>query len=376
MKQILFTTCLRLCFMLPLLPWFTFRATAQQIVVDLAPIDGMAINPDNVFNYQVQSPKSVSVQVRGTIRYRNSGLSLSYSFNCQLHQGINVFNTGGINPQWQFSSPALRELFFTYKMLPEGTYEYCVSVIPAVVLPENGTGAFDECLYHRAGDLFLINLVDPENEAKQKDFNPPLSWIANYSFSNELTYRIRVAEIREGQNPVNAVMRNQPVYDEKNLMQNSIVYPVYAKPLEANKPYAWTVDAYYKGILLGGSETWKFIIPDDTLLTAKKVTRSYIDIKREAGINKLSALGIFNLKYVLDDARKDELYLEIVDVDDKKIDVKPSKLKAAYGDNRYTLNLADSCHLKHRQYYNMNIGTKTGHNYRLFFQYLNPDFQN
>jgi hypothetical protein len=362
----------KLALMLALIP---MMARAQQnIIINMAAIDGIAITPDNVLGYQVQSSGSVSVQVKGTIRYRNSGQNISYSFSCSLKSGLNTFSVDAEHPQWQFSSPALRELFLTYKILPEGTVEYCVNITPATVVKENPSSVFDECLYHRAGDIFLINLVDPEDKAKLHEFNPMLSWIANYSFASQLTYRIRVAQIKQGQNAVNAVMRNQPVYDESNLMQNSIIYPVYAKPLEINVPYAWTVDAYYKGILLGGAESWQFIICDSTAPVVKG-NRSYIDVKRENGANRLFALGSLKLKYVLDEAQSDVLDLEITDEQNKKCQFNPDKLTAKYGDNRYELDLMGTGSFKHKSQYFLNIKTKTGHEYKLPFQYLNPEYK-
>ena len=67
---------------------FSYTAYAQQgLIINLAPIDGIDITPDNIFNFQVQSGVSgaLSATVNGTIRYRNSNLSLSYSFKCTLH---------------------------------------------------------------------------------------------------------------------------------------------------------------------------------------------------------------------------------------------------------------------------------------------------
>jgi hypothetical protein len=348
----------------------------QNIIINMAPIDGIALTPDNIFNYQVHASAAGTVAVTGTIRYRNSSLSLSYSFQCSLAPGLNTISQDVVHPKWQFSSGALQELFLRYKVLPEGVFEYCVTITAGTAPKEHVQEGFEECLYHRSADLFLINLIDPPNKDSLKEYHPMLSWIANYSFSTELSYRIRVAEIKQGQNAVNAILRNQPVYSENNLVQNTAVYPVYAKPLAANQPYAWAVDAYYKGILLGGSETWQFIIPDDTLPPTKKTTRSYVDIKRETGINKLLALGTLKLKYVLDDANKDELYLEIVNDKDQKIQLAPNKLIANYGDNRYVLNLADSSSLKHKEHYSLKITTKTRHSYKLSFEYLNPDFLN
>lgn len=353
---------------------FPLSAGAQQIMINMAPIDGMPLVPANVFGYTIQSSVTGTAQVKGTLRYRNSGLSFSYTFNYQLQAGMNTIDRGLVTPQWQFSSSSLRELFFTHNTLPEGTYEYCVTVSPVSVLPEAPVTSFDECLFHRADGVFLINLVDPPNNAKIQEFNPALSWVANYSFSSELHYRIRIAEVKQGQNAVNAVMRNQPVYSEKNLVQNNIIYPVYAKPLEKNKYYAWTVDAYFRDILLGGAETWQFIIPEDTIKTAYPAVRSYIDIKRETGVGQIYILGELKLKYILDKVKKDVLDLQLLDENDQAIALKPAMLAATYGDNRYELNLKDNSNLKHLGNYKLVVSSQTGERYTLPFRYLNPEY--
>ncbi len=344
----------------------------MNVIINMATIDGIALTPDNILNYQIQSSAAGKVQINGAIRYRTSGLTISYSFPFALRQGMNTLTLDEAHPQWQFSSSALQELFLNYKILPEGTFEYCVTVTPANGTKDNNS-LNRECLYHRATDIFLINLIYPEDKARLKEFNPMLSWVANYSFSSELTYRVRVAEIKQGQNAVNAIMRNQPMYDEKNLLSNSIVYPVYAKPLDTNKWYAWTVDAYYKDVLLGGAEAWRFIIPD-SIPPEMKGNRSYIDIKRENGSEKLNVLGELKLKYVLNKYRVDTLKLQLTNNNNEPVAIKPAVLNARYGDNRYILNLKESSNLKHLNNYRLTIITKTGESYSLPFKYMDPEY--
>lgn len=351
----------------------TPAACQSKTIVNMAPIDGATITPANIFGYYIQSAITGNMTIKGTIVYRNSNMRLSYIFNLMLVDGLNKIDKELISPQWQFSTSSLRELFFNYNTLPSGTFEYCVSISPVNSSVETNKDGSEECLYHRANDMFLINLVDPEDKATLKEYNPMLVWIANYSFSNELTYRIRVAEMKQGQNSVNAVMRNQPVYEESNLMRNSIVYPIYAKPLISSQPYAWTVDAYYKDILLGGSETWQFIIADSLLVNGKS-NRSYIDIKRESGHVQLTAIGDLKLKYLLDDASKDNLSLELLNDKGKKCSFTQNNLTAVYGDNRYVLDFTKDATLKHKGVYTLKINTLTKHEYKLRFQFINPLF--
>ena len=350
-------------------------AAQQQIIINLAPIDGIPLTPDNAFNYQLHVSQATQAVINGTVRFRGSGLYMSYTLHCSLKQGLNQIKDDANGVQWQFSSPSLQQIFLNYKTLPEGTYEYCVTVTTVAGGIENQNGKFEECLYHRAEDVFLINLIDPENNAKLKEYNPLLTWIANYSFSNELTYRIRVAEIKKGQNPSTAVLRNQPVYDENNLTQNSILYPIYAKPLVANQPYAWTVDAYFNNILLGSSETWQFIIPNDTLQPIAIDTRSYIDISRENGIDHLFILGKIKLKYILEDAKSDNLSLELINEKNLAIKISPDNFTAKFGDNRYVIDLTPY-NLKDQAMYTLKINTKTKHEFKLPFKFLNPEKSN
>src|SRR6201985_2653172 len=294
---------LRLLLIMPLLLLQLQAARAQEVFVNLAQVDGLDITPDNILNFQILSRMKAATHalINGSIQYRNSTMSIRYQFECNLQPGANMVSMLAANPHYTYSHPALRELFEQYKKLPEGIYQYCVSVKPNYSAGESVNNAETECVYHKSTDVFLINLIDPDNNAKIYEYNPMLSWTVNYPFASQLQYRLRVAPVNKGQNAVAAITRNNPVYDEKNLIQMSQIYPVYAKPLVLNQLYAWTVDAYYKGILLGGAETWQFTIIQDSLLTGIPKDPSYIDLGKESGFYNLYAPGILKIKYDLKD---------------------------------------------------------------------------
>jgi len=356
-----------------LLSCLPFTTTAQQITLNMAPIENSAITPGNIFGYIMHCSKSTKVTVRGNLRYKQTNQSITYTFDYLLSEGLNVINRNAISPSWHYSSPALRELFNDYNILPAGMFEYCVTVAPANTVAETNVNLAEECIYYRGDDYFVINLVDPNDKAVLKEYNPTLTWIATFPTPSSLTYRLKLTEIKQGQTAVNSIVRNQLHYDEKNLISNSLVYPVSARPLIANQPYAWTVDAYYKDVLLGGAETWQFII-SDSVTNAGNIDQSYVDIKRESGEVLLTAVGRLKMKYVLDDAKSDSLLMRIVDEANREKKLTPDKLTAIYGDNRYTVDFTESANLKHKHKYMMIITTKTGHEYKLLVQYLNPSF--
>lgn len=353
-----------------------FSVHAQSVIVDLGLLDGTEINAKNVFDFRIINNGSYSgtAVVTGSLRYRNSPLQFSYSFTTTLHSGVNSFNKDIVgSPSWNFSSSALRELFFNYNKLPEGTYEYCVRVKLNGTNPENPLDdAVDGCTYYTINDIFLINLVDPEDDAKIYELYPMFSWVVNYPFASELTYRIRVAELKKGQNKQNAITRNNPVYQDKNVLTTGITYPITARPLEKFQPYVWTVDAYYKGILLGGAEVWKFTIIEDTLFKIIPKNQPYIELNREQGGTAYYAVGSLKLKYLENEVVSDTLHYSLTDEKGKEIRMKDPVWAVSRGENRTVITFQDVVNLKHLKNYNFSVTNSKGRTYTVRFKYVNP----
>ena len=346
----------------------------QTMIVNLVLLDGLELTPNNVFNYQIQnnSNKAEDVIVTGTIRYKGSDMHANYHFNHRLVPGNNRLSVDMVrSPQWQFSSNALKELFLQYGKLPQGTYEYCVSVSLASTQGEQASDIpASDCIYQTVNDLFLINLVDPEDEAEIYEHYPVLSWVVNYPFASALTYKVRVSERKDGQNKEQAITRNNPIYTEKNAFQTSLVYPVTAKPLQVGQPYVWTVDAYYKGILLGGAAPWQFTIIEDSLLKSIPVTQSYYAFEEHYAETRVYAIGTLKLKYTAD-KMNDTLEVHIYDQKDKEISTPYSKLSLKNGVNKLDLVFQDKVSLKHNKKYKALIRLG-GKNYEVPFLYINP----
>lgn len=347
------------------------------ILVNLAQLDGIDLTPDNLFNFQIQSGynRSTKAMITGTIKYRmHPEWSVSYEFTYTLQPGMNMISRDFVSPHFHYASSSLRELFEQYKKLPEGIYEYCVQVQPDYQSHELSTATFSQCIYHREASIFLINLINPEDKAKVYNYYPVLSWMVNYPIPSALSYRIKLTKIKQGQNTEIAVKRNPAEYDEKGLSSFSKMYPIYATPLVANQPYAWTVYAYYKDILLGEAQPWQFTIVEDSLIKGVPRDPSYVDIRRESGRYQLFAPGVLKLKYILDERKQDSLTLTLLTKNEKEVKLKENVLHAVNGDNRYILNFKDNHPLKHLQRYTLLIQAQSGAVYRITFQYINPDY--
>ena len=350
---------------------------AQQLIVNMAPTEGVSLTPDNVLSFQVQSTFSASTNatISGDLHYKATNLYWHYTFTQLLHPGLNTINVNPLAIQWTFSSSAFRELFMDYKKLPEGTYEYCVSAIPTSSTGEPYPIAEGkECSIQQSNDLFLINLISPDNDAKLYEYYPLFSWVVNYPFASLLTYKIRVAKIVNGQTVENAIARNNAVYQESKLPQTFINYPVSGTPLVAFQPYAWTIDAYYKDILLGGAAPWKFTIIEDSVQKTLPHESYFVDIKNEQRATNYYAVGCIKLKYVLEDHLTEELKISLLNKDGKQIQLPQAVLQMKLGDNRCVIELKDKVSLKHLGVYTLQIVDAMGQVYQLPFKYVNPDF--
>ncbi|XZF15211.1 hypothetical protein ACTHGU_03670 [Chitinophagaceae bacterium MMS25-I14] len=350
----------------------------QNMVVNLDLLDGVELTPANMFSFQVinNSGGSQSAVFTGSVRYRGSNLRMGYTFHATLSPGMNTLSRDrATSLTWSFSDPALKDLFTNYSKLPEGNYEYCVSLKPGSPGSESQPPPVAEgCVYNQSKDLFLINLVDPENKAKLYEQYPMLSWAVTSPLAGSLTYRVRVAELKKGQNGVNAITRNPPMYEERNVTGNSIQYPVTAKPLEKWQPYVWTVDAYYKGLLLGGAETWQFMIVDDSTLKGLPHESYFVDVRKEKNAAVYYAVGKLKLKYVLDEKLQDVLTVSLTDKSGNTIKLKEKTLAAVEGDNRYVIDLQEEASLTHLGSYQFTITNTKGEQFVLPVKYVNPDY--
>lgn len=351
------------------------RAQGTSLVVNLARIDGVELNPENVFNYEIlnNTGSSKDVAIQGSIHYRNSALKASYNLNIRLQPGNNLIGKErGSSAAWTFSDNGLKELFKDYGKLPQGTYEYCVTVSLKTINPEYDAGEpISECIYQTVNDIFLINLIEPENNAKLYELNPMFSWVVNYPFASQLSYRIRITPVKEGQNNENAINRNNPIYQDNQVMSTSMIYPATAKSLEKFQPYAWTVDAYYKGILLGGAEAWRFTIIEDSLLKEYNAEQSYYDFVGHYGESRITAIGEIKLKY-LSDMMNDSLQVKIIDEQNTPVKVPQSIIGMHNGDNYFIIPIYEKVKLGHGRNYNLQLMNKDKKVFVVPFKYLNP----
>ena len=352
-------------------------AQAGMIFSNMALLEGVALQPENVLSYSIvnNSGKAVSTRIKGTLSLKSKPIRIQYEFTKLLYPGSNTLSEAekrGIT--WTTNEPSLKQLFLTHGRLPQGTFEYCVDLQPLGTGSEQGIPeAESSCIYYTQDDLFSINLVDPEDKATLYEPYPAFSWITSYPFASELTYRIRVAEQKPGQNPANAIARNNPMWQDNQVSATTAIYPIAGRPLEYGQPYVWTVDAYYRGLLLGGAETWRFVLVEDSSIKELPRESYYIDIREEKGGSGTYVVGKIRLKYYLREARQDSLTLRCKRDDGREVSF-PNTLSVQEGHNQFEIDLVNLNDMRHLRKYRLYVSDGSGNTYHLEFRYLNPDF--
>ncbi|MDI9320442.1 MAG: hypothetical protein QM530_08230, partial [Phycisphaerales bacterium] len=135
--------------------------------------------------------------------------------------------------------------------------------------------------------------------------------------------------------------------------------------------YVWTVDAYYKGILLGGAEVWKFTIVEDSELVAVPKEQSYYEFEKHQGDTRLYAVGNLKLKYI-SDLNADTLSAKIINASGETVGPKNNQYPMILGDNRIVFEIYDKINLKHKEKYTLLLTRRDQKTFPVPFTYINP----
>lgn len=157
-----------------------------------------------------------------------------------------LINTAGYT-DWQTESmdENLRQQTNRTGMFPEGTYEVIVTIknLWGTVLVQD-VSAFFTIAHPEPPEL--IYPIDSEEIYSEY---PIFQWIPpNIPAGISIVYTLRIVELMTGQTPDMALASNYPHFENFNIIDTNFEYPIDAFPLEANKTYAWQVQALdYQG---------------------------------------------------------------------------------------------------------------------------------
>ncbi|NQT24931.1 hypothetical protein HQ585_06235 [candidate division KSB1 bacterium] len=125
-------------------------------------------------------------------------------------------------------------------MYPEGDYEVCVSIHNLW-----GTELVSQvCAYFTIGHPEPPELIYPIDYEMVYTSYPVFQWIpSQIQYASPIVYIFRLVEVFPSQIPERALEANYPHYENFNVFQSDLEYPLDGPFLEAKKTYAWQIQA-------------------------------------------------------------------------------------------------------------------------------------
>ncbi len=151
-----------------------------------------------------------------------------------------------------FSDPGYEGLLFQTGSVPAGSYLICVEVLGG----ETGELLSKDCVMHEVSHPSPPQLLMPANEATVTEEFPIFSWLPPMPADPGvmLYYRLRITELLDGQNPLEAMEANPAWFLGEEIAGVQLVYPVDARPLSSGS-YVWQVQALTEqGIPVGSND--------------------------------------------------------------------------------------------------------------------------
>lgn len=201
--------------------------------------------------------KPISITLSGTLEEAGFGIVIEGSSKTlSIPPGTKRISYDDVKSgNVSFRSGKWREAFTRTGNAPSGDYKICIQV-----KNESGEVIGSDCINQRVEISSPPALMSPADDgsisAKQQilfTWLPPMP-----TPSGQVTYKIKIVEIRGDQSPISAINRNKPFFEKDSLRTAMFQYPVSARTFEGGKEYAWQISANQNGVLLSSSEVWKF----------------------------------------------------------------------------------------------------------------------
>lgn len=365
-KVLIFLACISL---------FSTSLFAQSVTIQVVSVNPFQLKYDDLYDIEINNDGASysNVNISGRLYFSASKVSISFTKTMPLPKGKTTLSRQNFTPQLTFSDNNLKTLY-NANIFPNEDFEYCVELAEKATAESNRNILASDCIYDKADNGILLNLIDPDDNAKISDLNPALSWNMSSVLPN-IQYRLRLAELREKQTANQAVLRNPLLVDMSSIGATTQQYPFSAPALQYWTKYGWTVDAYLGNILMASAESWQFAIVDDSIVASIPKDIGYLDIRKDLLLKNLYAVGKLKISYKLDQLKQDNLKCILTDNEKSNIDLKQQAIvNVKYGDNFFEFDFKDKIKLKHLHQYRITVTNSEGQSYPVDFLYFNPDF--
>jgi hypothetical protein len=210
------------------------------------------LGAEDLWRVEVHNPDSVlhGRWLQGEVTERSAGrVFLATTRPFDIPVGKNVYRLADVKVRNQTAKPGYEAFLARTGELPEGEYSYRM-----LLMPDNVSDGY-EVRSEKPGPPRLMLPRHNENVTAEL---PQFRWIRPMRLRRAVTYRVRVAEVLEGQTDEDAIRKNRSWFEQSGLSRVDLRFPVSARKFERGKRYAWQVAAMSDGKVLAESEVSGF----------------------------------------------------------------------------------------------------------------------
>lgn len=290
-----------------------------------------------------------------------------------IRQGANYIDKSAFsNARFYFSPNYYGTTVKESAKFPEGDYEYCFEVEVLQSKDASLLPRYEQCFNYQVQPLTPLLLISPVDLDEMCNKRPSFIWQPPMPLPANARFRLIVTEIKEKQDPIEAITFNTPVINQAEIRTNSINYPVNIPELKEGLRYAWQVTIYTNKMILKKSEIWTFTIKckeENKLLS----TDSYRELKETDDGDFYIANNY--LRFSLNNPyTSGNLSYAIECISDPKAVIKHlPKLKLLPGLNKYDIDLTDNTSFKTDKEYVLKVFLPNNRLLKLRFIYKNID---
>lgn len=344
---------------------------SQNISFQISPISPYSSSIDPVVrsilinNSSTNSLNNCIYKVKLT---RRGGLTVlrTISGSFTISPGISQFFPSSLPLQEYLPEATTKEFQYlsNYRMLPKGEY-----VIYGEIFQNNLLVANDalEFIIEPISKPLLISPLD--NQAITT-ITPQFTWIGPYSSSptDKLTYELKIVELRTEQSAQTAILQNLAIFQQNNLSNTNLLYPLNAYKLEGDKKYAWQVKCYINGNFFAETEIWTFFLNNEKLKSTSN-TSFYVTLGKEDVPSSSIEIknGFVNFKYY-EEYKAGKLNLRVLN--SKNEDYTPKdRVNKKLGENWISLDLKKTGTFKISEHYTLIVQNEKKEIFKLKFIY-------
>lgn len=343
------------------------QGKAQYTFAFMPEVQGRSI--DNIYKVRISNTGSmITTNLRIVVTEAKVGVVVTIDVpQFQLMSGTAIvppaaFYHAAVN----FGNNKMATIIRQSGYFPEGDYEYCFQLYEGA--GHNGELLAEQCFNYELEPFTNMQLISPYDEDKICDKRPTFNWQPLIPAVNGLRYRLLLAEVRNKQQPVEALRMNLAIINQRDIPMPMLLYPSIANELVEGKQYAWQVTAYQNDLILAQSEIWSFTVDceKDTTTLPVEAFRNIDDLTRG---NFYIARGQLLFALQNNYAKANLTYsVRCLTEPDRKIRKLPV-VSLEKGYNQVSIDLTDNSSFKDGYYYIMDVKLPDGTSKQLRFIY-------